>query len=132
MIMIAIASAITMTAMQATINAPRAAFVACLKAAGEKAKSEKVAADAYGAYIRAQCEAQATSFKSALVSFDVKNGISRKQAQSDADLQIDDYVVTQEGAYEARAVAKPSTPPAPAQSPTPAPTPASTPASTPQ
>lgn len=94
MISMAIATAVYLAAMQASIDGPRAAFSACLKQADQKALAEKVAADAYAAYVKAACTAQSEAFKKALVSFDVKNGIGRKQAATDADLQIEDYVVT--------------------------------------
>ena len=84
MIALLAASAIYLTALQATINAPRDAFKACLKQGDAKAKSEKVAADGYDAYLRNACSAQTSSLRSALIAFDLKNGISRKSAAEGA------------------------------------------------
>ena len=59
------------------------------------------------------------------ISFDVKNGIARKQASDDADLQIDDYILGSTESYQARL---PGNPPKTASAPAaPAPTPASSP-----
>ena len=90
MIIVAMSAAIWMSAMQASISAPRAAFSNCIKQAGQKALSDKMAADAYPAFLRSTCSSQAEGLKGALVSFDVKNGVKRGQATSDADAQIED------------------------------------------
>ena len=100
MISMAIASAIYLVAMQASIDGPRAAFSACLKQADAKALAEKVTGDGYAAYVKTACTVEAETFKSALVKFDVKNGIARKQAAADADMQIEDYVVTSSERYK--------------------------------
>lgn len=86
------ASAIFLTGLQATINAPRDAFRACIKQAGTKAAADKVAADAYEAYVRAACTAEQDKLRSALVAFSLKNGMAKKAASSDADMTIGDYV----------------------------------------
>jgi hypothetical protein len=121
MISLVISSAIAMAGLQATIAAPRAAFMSCLKQASAKAASDKVGADSFEAALRSACSAQASSFKGALVSFDVKNGVARKQAATDADLQIDDYLASQLDNYSSRlpasiAKAEPAAPAAPANS----------------
>ena len=58
MIVLLAASSITLTALQASINAPREAFRSCLKEATAKASNEKVSSDAYGAYVRAACSGE--------------------------------------------------------------------------
>jgi len=55
MILLLAASSITLTALQASINAPREAFRVCLKEATSKAATEKVGADGYEAYVRNAC-----------------------------------------------------------------------------
>jgi hypothetical protein len=92
MIILLGASAIYLTALQASINAPREAFAACLKASIEKATAQKVAGDGYDAFVRAACNGQMDSLKSAVVSFDMKNKMSKKDAASDAQSMIDDFV----------------------------------------
>ena len=92
--MIAIAMmVITAASMQAAAAGSRQQFVACLKQAVEQANSGKMKPENFGAFARQNCAAQIGSFKQGLVSFDVKNGVARKRAESDADLQIDDYLV---------------------------------------
>jgi hypothetical protein len=86
------ASAIFLTGLQATINAPRDAFRACIKQAGTKAAADKVGADAYEAYVRAACTAEQDKLRSALIAFSLKNGMAKKAANSDAELTIGDYV----------------------------------------
>lgn len=80
--------------LQAAITAPTQAFRTCLKQAGDKAKGEKVAPDAIDAYIRNACTSQSATLKSVVISFRVKNGMSRKAASDDADMTVDDYVAT--------------------------------------
>jgi hypothetical protein len=86
------ASSITLTALQASINAPRDAFKNCLKATSSKASDEKVGADAYEAYVRNACSAQLGSFKGAVVKFDMGNKMSKKASDEDANAMIADFV----------------------------------------
>lgn len=88
------ASAITLAALQATINAPTDAFRGCLKESSAKATAEKVAADAIDAYLRNACSVQMGTLKSAVVAFRTKNGMAKKAAAEDADMTVDDYVAT--------------------------------------
>ena len=92
MIVLLAATGITLTALQASINAPREAFRACLKDASAKASNEKVGAEAYGAYVRNNCSAQLGSFKGAVVKFDMGNKMSKKASDEDADQMIADFV----------------------------------------
>ena len=88
------ASAIFLTAMQASISGPTDSFRGCLREATTKARSDKVAADGIEAYLRNACTAQMGSLKDALVAFRMKNGMTRKAAASDAEMTVDDYVAT--------------------------------------
>lgn len=94
MIILLAASSITLTALQASINAPREAFRSCLKEASGKASSEKVAADAYEAYVRNACSNELGSFKGAVVKFDMGNKMSRKASDDDSDSMIADFVLS--------------------------------------
>jgi hypothetical protein len=116
------ATAITLTALQATINAPTEAFRGCLREAASKATSEKVGGDAIEAYLRTACTAQMDELKSALIAFRVKNGMAKKTAASDADMTVDDYVATPVEKYQFMATL--NAPKAAAPAATPAPTPA--------
>jgi hypothetical protein len=121
------ASIIYLTALQATINAPTTAFRACLKQATEKAKGEKVAADAFEAYIRNSCSAQGDTLKTAVIGFRTKNGMTKKAAADDAAMTLDDYVLTAVDNYKFLADFN-----KPQQAPAAAATPVATPASAPQ
>ena len=92
MIVLLAASAITLTALQASINAPRDAFKTCLKDASSKALGAKVTAEAYEAYVRNACSNELGTFKTATVKFDLGNKMSRKDAADDADSMISDFV----------------------------------------
>ena len=92
MIFLVGASAIYLTAMQASINAPRNAFQACLKTAVDKAQAQKVDGDGYEAFVRSTCSAELGSFKGAVTAFDIKNKMSRKDASADADAMIADFL----------------------------------------
>lgn len=100
MIVLLAASTITLTALQASINAPREAFRVCLKEGTTKATGEKVAPDAYDAYIRAHCSGPLSSFKSAAMNFDMKNKMSKKAASEDADAMVGDMVSSLQERYE--------------------------------
>jgi hypothetical protein len=92
MIVLLAASSLTLTALQAVINAPREAFRTCLKEASSKASGEKVTAEGYEAYVRNACSAQLGSFKGAVVKFDMGNKMSKKASDDDAESMISDFV----------------------------------------
>ena len=125
MIFVIGATAVSLAALQATINVPRDAFRACMREASSSAKSEKVAGDAFEAYMRTKCSVQLGSLKSAITAFNVKNGMAKKAAASDADLTIEDYVASPVEHYRfmsgvtgaAPAPAPQAPPPAPSQPP---------------
>lgn len=99
MIFILGASAIYLTALQASINVPRDAFQACLKESVDKATAQKVGADGYEAFVRTECGGQLNTFKSAVTSFDMKNKMSRKDASDDAEAMIADFVSSSANHY---------------------------------
>ena len=88
------ASAIILAALQASINAPTAAFRGCLREATTKASSEQVGPDAIEAYLRGACTVQMQSLRGALIAFRLKNGMVKKAAADDAAMTVDDYVAT--------------------------------------
>jgi hypothetical protein len=92
--------AIYLAALQAVINVPRDAFRNCLKESSAKASTEKVAANAYEAWVRNTCAGQLTTLRNAIVGFNVKNGMPRKDAASDADLTVDDYLASSVDKYK--------------------------------
>lgn len=107
MIMLSIASAIYLVALQnAAANTSRDQLMSCLNGAVINGKTASIAADGFAAFAREQCGAPAGSLKSALVAFDVKNKVSRKQAEADAQLQIDEFVTMTSERYAAQAKPK--------------------------
>ncbi|MFP5329316.1 MAG: hypothetical protein ACLGHC_04160 [Alphaproteobacteria bacterium] len=80
-------------------NADRTAYVSCLKNAVVSAKSANVGVDAFKDYAHKTCAAIEESFKAKLVAFNLKNGMSKKAAAEDADIQLEDYVYTAEERY---------------------------------
>ena len=99
-----IASVIALAAFQtAAANNSRTELRNCLKEAVEQAKVDKIGADAFPAFANERCGKAAAGLKSALVSFDVKNKVSRRQAESDAQLQIDEFVTMAADRYSAAA-----------------------------
>ena len=111
------ASAIVLAALQASITAPTTAFRGCLHDAAAKATTDKVAADGIEAYLRNACTVQLGSLKSALVEFRMKNGMTRKAADNDAEMTIDDYVSTPADNYKFAAKQNAPKSPVPATAP---------------
>jgi len=100
MIAMIAASAVYMVASQAAIAAPTIAYKDCLKQTSIQAKKEKVAGDAYEAYVRNACSAQISALREALIGFEVKNGTKRKDAAQDADMTVDDYLASSVDNYK--------------------------------
>src|SRR4051794_14890123 len=94
------ASALVLSALQASIAAPTDAFRGCLREAVSKAKSEKVPGDGIETYLKTACTSQMGTLKDALITFRIKNGMTRKAAASDADMTVDDYVATPADNYK--------------------------------
>lgn len=78
----------------AAINGQRDKYLSCLDAAFETAKTQKMPAEALDAHLRQTCTAVEASFEAALIGFDVKNKVPRKQAAADAQVQVDDFVIS--------------------------------------
>jgi hypothetical protein len=117
MIVLLTASAIYLTAMQASIAGPTDTFRDCLHEASDKAMKEKVAGDSFEAYARNACSVSMGSLKSAVVAFRMKNGMSKKAAGDDAEMTVDDYVATSVDKYQYMATLNEPPKPAPAAAP---------------
>lgn len=100
MILLLTASAIYLSATQASIAGPTDTFRACLRQSVDKAGKDKVTGDAYEAYARNACSVEMTALKSAVVAFRMKNGMSKKAAGDDAEMTVDDYVATSVDKYQ--------------------------------
>ena len=107
MLILTIASVISLAAVQnSAASSARTTFGECVRAAATDAKKKDVPVEALIAHLRQSCEADAGKLKNALVSFDVKNGVKRAQANSDANLQLEDYYAAQEERYRYEVAAK--------------------------
>jgi hypothetical protein len=80
-------------------SADRTAYRTCLNDAVASAKGANIGVDGFKDYARKTCAAVEDGFKSKLVSFNVKNGMSKKTAAEDAEVQLDDYLYTAEEKY---------------------------------
>ena len=127
MIVLLGASALMLAALEDTIAAPTSAFRGCLHEAAARAAGEKVGADTIETYLRGACTVQMGTLKAALVAFRIKNGMGRKEAGSDAEMTIDDYVSTPADNY--KFTLSQNAPPAPAAPAKPTVTPAAQPTS---
>ncbi|HEX8413156.1 MAG TPA: hypothetical protein VF637_04645 [Sphingomicrobium sp.] len=100
MIVLTMTSAMFLAASQASITAPRMAFANCLKKAETSAKAEKVLLEAYPEYLKAACGTQGEKLRTALVAFDVKNGVPRARAATDAASDVADGFSSSESSYK--------------------------------
>jgi hypothetical protein len=91
-----LAGTLLMIAAQAPADGSvqRRSLVTCLRETVTQAQEQKRKPADFEAVARERCAAQITAFRSALVAFDVRNGRTRKTAETDADLQVSDYVVS--------------------------------------
>lgn len=97
--MIVIELAAAMMVVQGGSGDPRAAYRTCLNDAVVSAKGANVGIDGFKDYARRTCGTIENGFKSKLVSFNVKNGMSKKAALEDAEVQLEDYVYPYEEKY---------------------------------
>ena len=94
-------SAVLLAALfqSAAINSQRDNYLSCLDRAVESAKAQKMPAETLEAHLRQTCAAVEESFEKALIAFDLKNKVARKQAAADAQLQVDDFVANKVDKY---------------------------------
>ena len=91
---VAMITAVVVAALMqsAAINNQRDNYLSCLDRALAVAKSQKMASEAVEVHLRQTCASAETSFESALIAFDLKNKVPRKQASADAELQVSDFI----------------------------------------
>ena len=87
---------------QAAMSSSRQALVACLKEASATAKPGEVTLETFATFAKTHCAEQVSALQSAMISFDMKNGIKRKDAVEGADLAVDDYVESAKSNFEVR------------------------------
>ena len=102
MIVLVAASVMWAAAFQsAAADGARSTLRSCIKEAAAEAKAQKMTGDAFSTFAMQKCTSQATSFKSAVWAFDSKNKVAKRQSESDANLQIEDFVSTAASRYQA-------------------------------
>ena len=85
----------------AAADGARSTLRTCIKQAATEAKGQNMASDALSNFAMQKCTSQAASFKSAVWAFDSKNKVSKKQSESDANFQIEDFVASAVSRYQA-------------------------------
>lgn len=75
----------------AAINSERDAYISCLEKSRESAKGASIGGDAFADYARQACSSVEQKLKAALIAFDMKNKVPRKQATADAQLQVEEF-----------------------------------------
>ena len=104
MMTLVMSSVLVLAAVQsAAINSARDGLRNCLKSAVEQAKTDKIAKDGFQPFAKGRCAAQEESFTAAVWAFDSKNKVSKKQSNSDAALQIEDFLLTADEKYQREA-----------------------------
>jgi hypothetical protein len=91
MFVVAIAAVLAAGQSDLAASQQRAAFSDCLKQAITQGKASKIGADGFDAFMRSQCAASEAALRTAVVALDMKNGISRKDANANAEMELDDY-----------------------------------------
>lgn len=100
MFVLVAASVVWAAAFQSTAaDGARSTLRTCISQALTEAKGQNVAADGFTAFVMEKCTAQAATFKSAVWAFDSKNKVTRKQSESDSDMQIEDFVSSAQARY---------------------------------
>ncbi|HEX6218419.1 MAG TPA: hypothetical protein VFZ35_04015 [Sphingomicrobium sp.] len=101
MMTLVMSSVLMLAAVQsAAVNSARDGLRNCLRDAIPQAKAANIAKDGFQDFARARCADQATSFTAAVWAFDVKNKVSKKQSNADAELQIEDFLFTADEKFQ--------------------------------
>lgn len=78
----------------------RKAYSECLSAQVAPALKEKISLGEFQSKMKAKCADKEAAFRAAILADDKSSGMSAKDAQSDADDQISEYVDKITGEYE--------------------------------
>ena len=92
MISFAIATALAAAQAGGPPIQPRRNYGACLNKFMQAKISEKMDGPTFTAAAKAACTAQETAFRQSLISYDLKMGIKRREAEENASMQVDDYL----------------------------------------
>lgn len=77
----------------ASLNSPRQAYVSCLRSFEAAKRTTQMTVDAYAAEAKSACAGERDSYRSAMVAYDTAMGAKKAEAASNADLDIEDYVM---------------------------------------
>ena len=75
----------------ANVDTTRAAFTKCLREDMKKSLEAKMVEAEYAMAQKTVCSDQRDAFRAALIAFDRASGDSQKNAEENADMQIEDY-----------------------------------------
>jgi hypothetical protein len=75
----------------ANVDTTRAAFTKCLRDHMKKSLQDKMAEAEYEMAVKSTCGAERDAFRAAVIAFGRAAGDSQKNAEDDADMQIEDY-----------------------------------------
>jgi hypothetical protein len=79
-----------------SLDGPRKAYSACIRAFELKSVNAKMNAQAYGEALKSTCTAEAAALASALTAYDVAMGSKRANAEATAASDVADYRATSE------------------------------------
>lgn len=79
-----------------SLDAPRKAFSACIRAFEAKSIAAKMDSAAYSAALKTSCMDEATALANALTAYDVAMGTKRASAEATAASDVADYRLTSE------------------------------------
>ena len=82
-----------------SLDAPRKAYSACIRAVEKKSLDARATAAAYSATLRASCQEEAARLTAALIAYDIAMGSKRAAATQNAATDVADYVTTSEERY---------------------------------
>lgn len=74
-----------------TLNAPRKAYVACLRTFENQSVQGKIDKAGYAEAIKTACPAESAALVAALVRYDVAMGTKRAAAEANAQRDVEDY-----------------------------------------
>jgi hypothetical protein len=79
-----------------SLDAPRKAFSACIRAFETKSLAAKMDYNSYAAALKTSCINEATALANALTAYDVAMGTKRASAEATAASDVEDYRATSE------------------------------------
>ena len=100
--MIAIAALLMLVTADSNAALVRS-FNDCLKTASSRARAQNTPVDGFDASIRAACASVEQPFRESLVKLDMQHGMSRKEAEADADWTVNDYYAERLENYKSEA-----------------------------